>query len=173
MDKYWFIALEMIQFVDVIHHINGISKLRPHVFMHHLTTTWMLWFVIEMSPNHYINFYWMAIRVIERIIKHVYNVYIAMGLRFELVWLDYFRFSSFYVLYPLELLCSYAVIYHLYPDIRKLFEYDLGGFTLDYGVCIFMYIGISIPNFLNTFHYLNNKKKQLLGLYSEKVAKED
>lgn len=60
----------------------------------------------------------MAIRIVERVIKHIYNIYINMGLRFELIWMDYFRFSSFYVMYPLELLCSYTVIYMLYNDIK-------------------------------------------------------
>mmetsp|Transcript_24910 Transcript_24910/g.27561 ORF Transcript_24910/g.27561 Transcript_24910/m.27561 type:complete len:167 (+) Transcript_24910:197-697(+) len=164
----------MIQFLDFIHYIQGVSRTKPHTFMHIVISSWMLWLVIELHPSHFINFYWMLIRLTERIIKHVYNIYINMGLRFELVWLDYFRFSSFYVLYPLEVICSYIVIYFLYPHIRGIlfsFEIEQPAFTLDYGIILVIYILISIPNFLNTLHYLHNKKVQLLKLYADKESK--
>lgn len=86
--------------------------------MHILIANWMIFGVLELQPTHYVAFFWIIIRVTERTIKHVYNIYINMGLRFELIWIDYFRLMSFYVLYPLETGISYAVIYSLYDDIK-------------------------------------------------------
>jgi hypothetical protein len=79
----------------------------------------MLWFVVDLVPNHPIVFYWMGIRLIERSIKHLYNVYINMGLRFELIWFDYFRLTAFYVLYPIEVIGSYTVLYFLFDQIKE------------------------------------------------------
>jgi len=90
--------------------------------MHILISSWMLFLVIELHPTHFIAFYWMLIRLTERSIKHIYNIYIQMGLRFELIWIDYFRFTSFYVLYPMEVICSYVVLYFMFPFIKRYFS---------------------------------------------------
>ena len=74
-----------------------------------------------------------------------------MGLRFELIWLDYFRFTSFYTLLPLELGCSYAVVWHLYglikPTLKPFHTFELfeQNIVIDYSVVIMLYVLISIP----------------------------
>lgn len=59
----------------------------------------------------------------------------------------------------------------------KFFEYTLPEPTLDitvnYGLILFIYVAISIPNFLNTYYYLHNKQIQLLKLYADKYAGRD
>lgn len=79
----------------------------------------MLWFVIDLEPTHPVVFYWMVVRLVERSIKHVYNVYINMGLRFELIWFDYFRLNAFYIIYPIEVLSTYVVLYYLFDEIKE------------------------------------------------------
>ena len=86
--------------------------------MNIFVANFMIWGILELKKDHYFCFCWILARLVTRIIKHVYNIYINMGLRFELVWLDYFRFTSFYVLYPLENICSYILIYFVIDDLR-------------------------------------------------------
>ena len=163
---------EGLQAAHIIHGLLGISKFRHHTFVNIMIANWMVWGVIEIQNTHYIIFYWILIRIASRLIKHVYNIYINMGMRFQIVWLDYFRFTSFYLMLPLEVMCSYLVIYFLFSDIRlngpKFFKIESIDFVVDYTLLIFMYFTISIPNLFNTFSYLHDKRIQLLQLYREK-----
>lgn len=42
---------------------------------------------------------WVVLRCISRTIRHVYNAYLALNLKFEYYWVDYLRMTSFYLLY--------------------------------------------------------------------------
>ena len=79
----------------------------------------MIWGVLDISPNAAdFAFSWVLIRLIQRSFKHFYNIYVNMGLRFEVIYLDYIRFYSFYLLIPVELLLSYQIILNSYSDIE-------------------------------------------------------
>ena len=95
----------------------GISKVRVHTLVNIILANWIVWGVFEIQGTHYAIFYWIVIRLVSRLQKHIYNIYINMGMRFELLWLDYFRFTNFYIMLPTEFAWSYFVIYSLFGDI--------------------------------------------------------
>lgn len=53
----------------------------------------------EFKPNAMITMTWVVLRCISRTIRHVYNAYLALNLKFEYYWVDYLRMTSFYLLY--------------------------------------------------------------------------
>lgn len=48
---------------------------------------------------------WVVLRCASKIIRHGYNAYLALNLKFEYYWIDYLRMTSFYVLYLAEFIC--------------------------------------------------------------------
>jgi hypothetical protein len=111
---------------------------------------WIVWGVLELQNVHYMIFYWIVIRLVSRLQKHIYNIYINMGMRFELIWLDYFRFTSFYLMLPLEVLWSYVVIYNLFDYIKTngtvWYTIPEINFDLDNSLLAFFYVCVSIPS---------------------------
>ena len=65
--------------------------------------------ILEQDNNLIV--YWILARCVNKITKHFYNAYLAMGLRFEIYWIDYFRMTSFYVIYPTEYYISLALVF--------------------------------------------------------------
>jgi Protein tyrosine phosphatase-like protein, PTPLA len=62
--------------------------------------------------------YWVILRCVVKIIRHFYNAYAAMDLKFEVYAIDYIRMTSFYVLYPLEYLLSLTLVIKTIPEIK-------------------------------------------------------
>ena len=50
-------------------------------------------------------------------IRHFYNAYSAMDLKFEVYAIDYIRMTSFYLLYPLEYILSLWLVVKTLPEI--------------------------------------------------------
>ena len=122
--------------------------MNTHTFLNILLANAMIWMFIDYVPSHYIIFYWIVSRMISRLIKHIYNIYINMGMRFELIWLDYFRFTSFYLFLPLEAILSYALLYCIFPEIKKnspvLYRYN-EDIHIDYILFVFDFSKIYQP----------------------------
>lgn len=117
----------------------------------------------------------------NKIIRHFYNAYLTMDLKLEVFLIDYLRMTSFYFLYTLEYLYSLLLVIVTLPkltyilfmvnpycensDKSEKFDYTMPNnlnFNFDYRIVFFFYMCASIPNFLNTFMYLHNKRKEQL-----------
>ena len=99
-----------------------IQKLRNHIIIQIIVANWVAWGVLDCNESpaktEYLSFAWVIMRLSQRALKHLYNIYIDMGLRFEIIYFDLFRFNSFYVLVPLEFMLSYALIVQNFAQIQ-------------------------------------------------------
>ncbi len=57
-------------------------------------------------------------RCFSKIVRHFYNAYIAMDLKFEVYAIDYIRMTSFYVIYPAEYILSLILVIQTLPAIK-------------------------------------------------------
>ena len=62
--------------------------------------------------------HWVILRCVQKIIRHFYNAYSAMDLKFEVYAIDYIRMTSFYFLYPLEYIYSLVIVLDVLPEIK-------------------------------------------------------
>ena len=62
--------------------------------------------------------YWVILRCLAKIMRHFYNAYSAMDLKFEVYAIDYVRMTSFYVFYPLEYILSLWLVIRTIPHIK-------------------------------------------------------
>lgn len=62
--------------------------------------------------------YWVLLRCLSKIIRHFYNAYSAMDLKFEVFAIDYLRMTSFYIMYPLEYILSLVLVFRTLPHIK-------------------------------------------------------
>jgi hypothetical protein len=102
---------------------------------------------------------------VNKIIRHFYNAYLHMDLRFEIYPIDWFRMSSFYVTYSLEYLISLLVVVTAIPEVKKspiIYKNEFLNFSFDYLFVLLFYVCASIPYFLNTIVYLHSKRSQML-----------
>ena len=60
----------------------------------------------------------MILRCLTKTMRHFYNAYSAMDLKFEVYAIDYLRMTSFYVLYPLEYVLSLWLVIRTLPHIK-------------------------------------------------------
>ena len=60
----------------------------------------------------------MILRCFNKIIRHFYNAYTAMDLKFEVYAIDYIRMTSFYITYPLEYLMTQLLVIYTIPIIK-------------------------------------------------------
>lgn len=141
--------------------------MKTHIFVGMIINLWILFGVIEFNQSSPWVMYWVMVRCLSKILRHFYNAYTAMDLRFELFAIDYIRMSAFYVLYPLEYILSLALVVDTLPRIksRGVLQWTMPNafnFDFDYQLVFFFYICASIPNFINTFVYLHRKRAQML-----------
>jgi hypothetical protein len=60
----------------------------------------------------------VILRCLTKTMRHFYNAYSAMDLKFEVYAIDYLRMTSFYVLYPLEYVLSLWLVIRTLPHIK-------------------------------------------------------
>ena len=54
--------------------------------------------------------YWILLRSTSKVVRHFYNAYLAMDLKYEVYFVDYFRMTSYYLLYVAEYLISLTLV---------------------------------------------------------------
>ncbi len=101
-----------------MHHLVGIQVMKTHIFVGMLVNIWILFGVINFNQesNHVIH--WVVLRCVQKIVRHFYNAYTAMDLKFEVYAIDYIRMTSFYVLYPLEYIYSLILVVYTLPKVK-------------------------------------------------------
>ena len=60
----------------------------------------------------------MILRCFAKTMRHFYNAYSAMDLKFEVYAIDYLRMTSFYVIFPLEYVLSLWLVIRTLPHIK-------------------------------------------------------
>lgn len=107
-------------------------------------------------------------------IRHLYNAYLALDLKFEYYWVDYLRMTSFYFLYIAQYVLSVAIVIAFLPSIR---ESNMGlrmmpnrlNFGVDVSLLYIMGLFASVPHFTSTCIYLHQKRQQqLYSVYGSK-----
>ena len=113
-----FDLLEMAPLIELLHHLVGIQVMKTHIFVGMLINLWMLFGVVKLNPESTWLLHWIILRCVQKIVRHFYNAYTAMDLKFEVFAIDYIRMTAFYVLYPLEYLLSLALVVDTLPIVK-------------------------------------------------------
>ena len=111
--------------------------------------------------------YWVYLRCLAKLLRHSYNAYLALNLKFEYYWIDWIRMTSFYILYISEYLISLLLIVVTLPHVKgnSATSYSLPNelnFHFDLTLVYFLLLCMSVPNFVSTFVYLHKKRAQQL-----------
>ncbi len=115
----------------------------------------------------------MTVRCVSKVIRHWYNAYLSLNLKFEYFLIDYCRMTSFYVLYVLEFVLMELLLWNAIPQVKKSAGMMISmpnafNLELDMTLVYFCVLTLSVPNFVNTFVYLHKKRQQqLYSVYSE------
>lgn len=104
--------------MELVHHLVGIQRMKTHIFVGMLINAWVLFGVVAYNKNTEYVMYWVLLRCVQKIIRHFYNAYTAMELKFEVYAIDYIRMTSFYLFYPLEYFLSLWLVINTLPHIR-------------------------------------------------------
>ena len=168
LSRKMFTFLEVSVLGELIHHWMGFTNLARHVQINMAINMFILFGVIEYTPTSdagrsLINC-WITIMCISKMIRHFYQTYGGLGLRFTYFPVDWFRMTSFYVVYSLEYLLSLLLVLLTIPAVKYNTELTIMvpycetpvSLTLVY----FAYMTCSIPYFIHTFNYLHKKRNK-------------
>jgi Protein tyrosine phosphatase-like protein, PTPLA len=110
--------LELAPLLELVHHLIGISRMKTHIFLNMLINLWIVFGVIEYNRDSPYVMHWVILRCVQKTIRHFYNAYSAMDLKFEVYAIDYIRMTSFYVLYPAEYIYSLVLVINTLPKVK-------------------------------------------------------
>ena len=101
---------------------------------------------------------------LSKIVRHSYNAYLGLNLKFEYYWIDWLRMNSFYLLYTTEYALSILLLFAAIPNIKRESAQFIQmpneiNFDLDVTLIYFVLLFASVPNFISTFVYLHRKRK--------------
>ena len=113
-----FMWLELAPLLELMHHLVGIQVMKTHIFVGMMINLWILFGVIHFNKTSVYVMHWVILRCVQKIIRHFYNAYTAMDLKFEVYAIDYMRMTSFYILYPLEYFYSLVLVVNTLPIIK-------------------------------------------------------
>ena len=104
-------------------------------------------------------------RCFNRIVRHTYNAYTACTRKFTYFMLDWLRMTSFYILYTSEYALTVSLVVSSMPKLRTRELYTMPNFVnfnLDYTLVYYSFLAVSLPNFVSTWIYLHQKRRQQL-----------
>ena len=113
--------------------------------------------------------YWIAIRCINKQIRHLYNTYSAMGLKFTLYGFEFFRTTSFYVIYLVEYALINIMVLTALPEVSPVLIPELP--SLDSKFFYILFLCFCLPHFVSTYISLHKKRKTTLIYAWNKTAK--
>lgn len=160
--------MEMALFFEIAHHVLGWCYLKRHHLTNIFIYNFILFGVIEYypKPQHNIVLWWMLVRTLSTVIRNVYNIYVNMDLKFVYPGFDWFRMTTFYVLYSAEYILSILLVLTVFPYIKRtsIFKITLidhnNRLHFDYSWFYLFYLVASLPNFVQTFAYLHVKRSE-------------
>lgn len=98
------------------------------MFINMIINIWIIYGVIPiykevssylslMIQNKFI-MHWVILRCVSKLIRHFYNAYLAMDLKFEVYVIDYIRMTSYYIIYVLEYIYSLILVIVALPELK-------------------------------------------------------
>jgi hypothetical protein len=135
--------------------------------------TFILFCVIDILPNSPLVNIWIALKATQMILRHLYNCFKALDIKFGLYPVSWLRMTLFYVLYPAEYMTigflmlaalPYAKAFSSSSEasgialtiLRKTPELVQKHFDLSFVYFFYMFLGV--PHFCNTYIKLHRKR---------------
>lgn len=165
--------LELSVFVELMHHFVGIQQIKRHLLINMLLNAFVLEYVLCFQPEPALVTAWVVLRCVSKAVRHFYNAYLSLDLKFEYFLIDYSRMTSFYVLYVAEYALTVLLLWQAIPGVKQSAAMKINmpnalNLDLDLTLVYFCVLTLSVPNFVNTFVYLHKKRQQqLYSIYSE------
>merc|ERR1712166_841228 len=88
-------------------------------------TNFILFAVIPFFPEQPLVYWWIIVRCFNKIIRHVYNAYLCLKMKLQYYWLDWFRMSSFYIFYTVEMLIATCLVLKSMPHVKEAKTYQM------------------------------------------------
>ena len=104
--------------------------------------------------------YWIAIRCVNKQVKHSYNTYCAMGLKFTFYPFEFFRTTSFYIIYLAEFALMNILVIEALPFVKPILFQNWEGQIkqLDSRFFYILFLCFALPHFLSTYIRLHKKR---------------
>ena len=102
----------------------------------------------------------------------MYNTYCAMGLKFALYGFEFFRTTSFYLVYLVEYALINVLVIEALPEVQPIFFQWEGSLqSLDSKFFYILFLCFTLPHFVSTYIQLHQKRQKTLIYAWNKSAK--
>ena len=143
--RHKFEILELTIFVEWVHHLTGLVKIKRHQAINMLWVNFILFGVIQFHISQQLVWWWILARCLNKIIRHLYNAYLALKFKLYYFWLDWSRMSSFYVLYSFEFAISTCIVWTALPYVKEAKMIQMPNrfnFCLDFSLLYLALLGL-------------------------------
>ena len=170
--------------IEFLHRQIGLQNFGNHVLINWLLNLVVLCFVIPNLPNvsykltnscqnHFV-IAWVAIRCLNKQIKHIYNTYCALDLKFTFYPLEFCRTTSFYIIYLVEYALMNILVIEALPTVKPILFQSWEGEvnSLDSKFFYILFLCFALPHFLSTYIELHKKRQKTLIYAWNKTIKQ-
>lgn len=163
--------MELSLFLEIAHHFLGWASLQRRHLVNIIIYNFILFGVIAYFPMHHhhnLILWWMLVRTISTVVRNSYHIYVNMDMKFVYPAFDWFRMTTFYVLYSAEYVISILLVLAVFPYIKRSSQFHIhlpnqNKLQFDFAWIYLLYLTASLPFFINTFVYLHMKRAQQLA----------
>lgn len=162
--------MELGLFMEIVHHMLGWAALNRRHLVNILIYNFVLFGVIAFFPlpQHNLVLWWMLVRTLSTVVRNSYHIYVNMDLKFVYPAFDWFRMTTFYVLYTAEYVISVLLVLAVFPYIKRSSQFHIhlpnqNKLQFDFAWIYLLYLTASLPNFIASFVHLHMKRAQQLA----------
>ncbi|KAM0786012.1 hypothetical protein ACM66B_006828 [Microbotryomycetes sp. NB124-2] len=158
-------AVQTVALLEIVHSALGLVRSGLVTTLMQLSSRiFVVWYVCDFYPDNAASPFYVSMVLawsVTEVIRYSHYVTSLLGLKAPL--LEWLRYSTFYVLYPVGALSEAALIFYSAPHAQK--AYGLPGFFATVGIC-----AAWPPSLLVMMgHMIKQRRKHLLGHQAPKA----
>ncbi|KAK4048511.1 hypothetical protein OIV83_004679 [Microbotryomycetes sp. JL201] len=158
-------AVQTVALLEIVHSALGLVRSGLMTTLMQLSSRiFVVWYVCDFYPENAASPFYVSMVLawsITEVIRYSHYVTSLLGIKAPL--LEWLRYSTFYVLYPVGALSEAALIFYSAPYAQK--AYGLPGFFATVAIC-----AVWPPSLLVMMgHMIKQRRKHLLGHSAPKV----
>lgn len=136
--------------------------MKRHIFIFSMWALFIVFCVIPCFSSHDWVIYWVMIRSIRKLMRHLHRMYLDLGFRHEVFPLEAICINGLCFTLPLEYLVSVVIIMVTFPVARQTNSMQIQfseSFSIDLSLSYLIGLFLSLPHFLSSLVYICRKRE--------------
>lgn len=153
---------ELLVIFEMLNALIGIQNMKRHIFIFSVWSLFVVFCVIPLYNTHDWIIYWVFVRSVRKLLRHLHRMYLDLGFRHEVFPLEALCINGLCFTLPIEYIVSVIIILVTFPVAHQSRSMQIpicSHFNIDLSLSYLIGLFLSLPHFLSSLVYICRKRE--------------